>query len=544
MKRSTDWLLVDPQAPTWPERVQKAQEMVAADPVAAAIAEDEAALFYMLADMVRFADRDHQVRWIRYFGVRLDSASEPDVRRGLRTMLRLWRQESRREQFIRWERANSYDGYKNASAGLEYWTAERFTEALADLGINPLWVCIVARDLGILTDATAFLEAHGAAKRVDEYRYWCDVGRLTMRKLLYPAPDDAPARHETAAAAAPATAELLSDLAAKERTASALRQSVRRLERDRKLLKEQNRRLTKAQRAEVSRAQGEVAVAERELREFQAAHAAAMTERERQFEREKTAVEKQITEVRAAFARMLKEQRVAPVLAGRAVQVMGAKGDLTTVRAQVESLGARFVAPGAATEAVTTVDAGDGHAALERQLRNLALGSIHIKCDGNWRRRMGRHGISNAAFEVLHDGRSIYQEGRPVCCGPLTSPVMSEYAAIILALSWVLRARPAARSQVLIWSDCKFLVDHVNGRRRLDRTRGCAMLDHLLVRLLRRAERMGYRVNITWVPRAHVHDMDRLCAATYYAATWYHRWKKEDKAPSLPLEQFLRSLPQ
>jgi ribonuclease HI len=540
MKTSTDWLLVGPQAPTWPEGAQKARELVAADPVAAAIEEEEAARFYAIADMVRFAARDHQVRWIRQFGLRLDGPSEPNVRRALRMLLRQWRQETKREAMVRWGQRVCYDNYENAGAGPDYWTAERFTQALADREIDIVWVCNVARDLGVLTDATAFLEAHGAAERVDEYRYWCDVGRLTLRKLVYPEPENAQVQQETAAAAAPVSAESLSSLAEKERTTSALRQSVRRLERDRKRLKEQNRRLTKKQMAEVSQARSEVAAAERELRELQAAHAAALAGRESQFEQEKAAIEKQIAEARAAYARTLRELRVAPVMAGRSVQVVGATGDPLALQAQVESLGGRIAQPG--EKATAIVDGGGGHAALERQLRSLALGDIHIKCDGNWRRKMGRHGISNAAFEVLREGRSIYQEGRPVCCGPLTSPIMSEYAAIIMALSWVLRVRPAAGSRVLVWSDCKFLVDHVNGRWRLAPERGCAMLDHLLGRLLRRAERLGYRVMITWVPRANVHDVDRLCAATYYATAWYHRVKKGVKAPTLPLEQFLRTV--
>lgn len=537
MKMSSDWLLVDPQAPTWPERAQKAREMVAADPVAAAITEEEAAQFYVIADMIRFADRERQVRWIRRFGVRLDGSSEPNVRRSLRMLLRLWRQETRREGFVRWGRSVCYDNYENASAGPDYWTVERFTQALADREIDLVWVCNVARELGVLTDAASFLEAHGATERVDEYRYWCDVGRLTMRKLVYADPENAQVHRDTAAAAAPASAEALSNLAEKERTTSALRQSVRRLERDRKLLKEQNRRLTKEQRAELSQARGEVAFAERELRDLQAAHAAALTERERQLEQEKAALEKQLAEARAAFARVLKEQRVVPVLDGQSVQVLGAEGDLTAVRAQVETLGARIT-----RDAAITIDASGGHASLEQQLRSIALGNIHIKCDGNWRRKMGRYGISNAAFEVLLGNRSVYQEGRPVSCGPLTSPEMSEYAAIIMALNWVLRVRPRAGSSVLIWSDCKFLVDHINGRMALARTRGCVTLDIILFRLLRRARRLGYPITIRWVPRANVHAMDRLCAATYYGATWYHRWKKGEKAPFLALEQFLRSV--
>ena len=542
MKTSTDWLLVGPQVSTWPEGAQKARELVAADPVAAAIAEAEAARFYVLAEMVRFAERDRQVRWIRRFGVRLDGPSEPNVRRALRTLLRQWRQERSREWMVRWEQSIVYDNYKNASAGPDYWTAERFTQALADREIDIVWVCNVARDLGVLTDATAFLEAHGAAERVDEYRYWCDVGRLTLRKLVYPEPENVQVQQETAAAAAPVSAESLSSLAEKERTTSALRHSVRRLEQDRKRLREQNRRLTKQQMAETSRARAEVAAAERELREFQAAHAAALAGRERQFEQEKAAIEQQIAEAQATYARTLRELQVAPVLAGRSVQVVGATGDRLAVQAQVESLGARLVEPGAPSRADAIVDGSGGHAALERQLRSLALGDLHIKCDGNWRRKMGRHGISNAAFEVLREGRSIYQHGRPVCSGPLTSPIMSEYAAVIMALSWVLRVRPAAGSRILVWSDCKFLVDHINGRWRLEPERGCAMLDHLLGRLLRRVERLGYRVFLTWVPRANVHDMDRLCAATYYATTWYHRWKKGEKVPTLPLEQFLRTV--
>ncbi|MDF2629179.1 MAG: hypothetical protein K0R39_3010 [Symbiobacteriaceae bacterium] len=541
---SDDWLLVLPQADSWSEKAQKARQMVTADPVAAAIPEEEAAWFYVMADMLRYASREKQVRWIRRFGLRLDSPSEPNVRRGLRMVLRLWRQEPRRSQVIEWAKGISYPKYKNA-AGRDFWTAERFTEALADEEIDITWICGVARELGVLTEAGAFLEAHGADGRIDEYRYCCDVGRLTMRKVVYPESEKRPAQQEETAAAVQAAAEALTDLAEKERKTSALRQDVRRLERDRKLLKEQNRRLTQEQKAEVSQARGEVAAAERELREFQAAHRAALAEQERRFQAEMAAIAKQIREAREEYALTLREQRVVPLLAGRTVRVVGAEGDLTAPRAQVETLGALLAGapgPGAAPgdEPTATVDASGGLAALERQLRSLALGEIHIKCDGNWRKKMGRFGISSAAFEVLQGGRSIYQEGRPVSCGPLTSPVMSEYAAIIMALNWVARARPAARSRILIWSDCKYLVDHINGTTSLERQRGCATLDRHLLRLLRRVERMGYPVTLTWVPRANVHAMDRLCAATYYRTTWYHRREKGAKWPTLPLEQFLR----
>jgi len=317
-----------------------------------------------------------------------------------------------------------------------------------------------------------------------------------------------------------------------------LRQNVRRLEQDRKRLKERIRAAELDARALLTQARGEVAAARRALQERQVAQERELAGAVHRYETEQARLRERIDAARAEFSRTLLGMAArAPlhVLQGRTVTVTGVVGDPEPYHLLVESLGAALVAEGG--EVVLAASAG--FAAIERELRSLALQRVLIKCDGLYRKKDGRPGIAMSGVQVHLGGESVHEHSDIVCCGPATGSLMAEYGAVAMALSWLLAVGPTPTTRAEIWSDCRSLLARLRRERNPRRKVGCVMLHKTVRRLIRQLREKGCEVQFRWVPRAQVHAVDRLCDRGYRELTWYHRWAGR---PIAPLQGFLRTV--
>lgn len=522
-----DWLWGLPRV-TWEEQEAWVAERLAADPAAAAIDGDEAEAFMAVSYVLRFMSPTMATKLYRAFGVRLPHGGQKGGRAGIVALLRQWKYPISRERLL-WILPNS--GFKRYPDPVEcgdLWTEELFYDAFHNRA-NIVWLVRVRRQLGKADNLSEWFDSLADWAEA-EYRMWINVARLTLRRIVYP--EALP--HREAAAAGQATAE---ELRAKDRLTSMLRQNVRQLEQDRKQLKARARQVEQRTRAMLSQARGEVAAARKALKDQAAAHEQELAAQSRRFEQEMKLVRNRLSDARKGFVGSLTELATharRDLLQGRSITVSGCRESEEACRLLIESVGGTLVSEGGEI----TLSAAGGLAALERELRNLALQKVLIKCDGLYRRKEGRHGVAVAGLQV-HAGEGVaYRDTRVVNCGPLAGSLMAEYGAVVLALNWLLSARPPAGAQVVIWSDCRSLLSRLRRRRDIKRKRGCVSLDAVARRAVWLLRQRGCEVQLRWVPRDEVHAADRLCDSAYRKLLWYHR---RGSRPTVPLEAFLRS---
>lgn len=519
-----EWLFPHPAGDTLEEQAATMAQWLSADPAAAAIPAEEAEAFMTAGWLLYGMEPDYFTLIWRAFGLPTSDLSRKARRTATLRMMRRWNI-PKYQQLLRRNAISTLMGpYLDPEMHPEFWTDERFEAALWDGKMLLVWVAQIYRYLHPGADVLEWIRST-APELERQYLLKVDIARVALRRLVHA---DKAARTE----AAPA---LVEELKGRDHRSGTLRQDVRRLEQERKRLRAEARRQEQEKRAALSQARGEVAAARRALGDQKAAWQRQLAEQARQHELEISRLQKRLAAARSRFYRELALIK-APLLQGRRVTVRG--GDTESARVLVETLGGCW-AP--AAPAVTLSGEG-GVVLVERQLQGLLLHGAEIHCDGS-RRKVGRRPpIATAACQVYVGGIPVQHQRRVVCCGPAASSLMAEYGALVMALTLLASLGPARGTQVTVWSDCKYMVQHLSGQRPLrpEEMRGCRTLDRKVRTLLRRLERVGCQVRLQWVRRDRVETEDRLCELTYREADWYRRPPAE--VPRLPLSSFLRSL--
>ncbi|MDF2628301.1 MAG: hypothetical protein K0R39_2132 [Symbiobacteriaceae bacterium] len=513
---------------------QEACEALASDPLAKAIPDLEAEQFMAASYLVLFGEGSLFVKLRKALRVEVSEKTEHGRQRAIKLILRQWKLSTVRGLLVFLNTNTGMGRFRDVATHPHIWTEELF-QAAYDEETNICLLTQMKRHLDPNVNLDEWLPNLGEWAP-EKYRCFLNVSRLTLRRIVYP--DATPGK--AAAQAAPALAEpaQVEDLRAKAQQSGALRQDVRRLEQDRKQLREKARRQEQARRQMLSQAQGDVAAARRQLNDRRQAMHRELLERAKRYEAELARLRRELDMARQEFVTAIAQRR-GDFLRGRTVAVEG--GNARENRALVESLGGRFVeAPGLGDGADIRIGGDGGPAAVELQLHGVVLAGLQIRCDGSHRRKGRRPGLATSAFQVYLGDAAVIERHRAICCGPLTSSKMAEYGAMVMALSWLHAARPAAGSQVELLSDCRWIVDHITGRRPLAPERGCAALEQKLRNLLRALAKRGCSVQLRWVKRDLVDAEDRLCDLAYREARWYHLPPKA--GPRAPLSAFLRSL--
>lgn len=522
------WLFALPRA-GWDEQQRMLAEWLAADPAAAAVPDAEAELFCAAAHLVTSMDGNTFTKLCRGANVRTAHTGQKARRRATILVLRQWKNARFRELLVSLIPNCGMDSLPDVKTQPQAFTNERFANAYAD-GLHIMWLVCVWRYLHRGKGIRMWLKSLDSTAP-SLYKLWLTVGRLTLRRIVYPGLGPDRAMLEATAAAQP---ELASELRTKDRQSGALRQDVRRLQQNRRTLKERARRAEQESRAQLTQARGEVDAARRALATQLAAQERELAERARRHEGELAALRARRAGAREELVRRLSTVVVhgpTDLLRGREIVVNGAEADREVHKLLVESLGGRLVPEGG-----TVVAAGSGFAQFDRQLRHLVLDRVLIKCDGLYRRKPGRAGIAISAFQVVAGDKAVFRSSGVVCCGPAAGSLMAEYGAVAMALSWLAAGNPPPGAKIEIWSDCKTMLSRLRQPVPVERTIGCMMLDRTIRRLVRVLDRRGCYVHLRWVPRDEVDTVDRLCDEAYRAQYWYH---KPARRPRAPLRAFL-----
>ncbi|HEY3368081.1 MAG TPA: hypothetical protein VGK74_23730 [Symbiobacteriaceae bacterium] len=520
-----NWLFGFPEKASWAEVSAWADQATAADPGAAVIPELDAEQFMAAGYVINSARPKMFNNLKKVFRVRVPSDNEEGRRRAVILLLRQWKLRTTRDLLLSLVPQIINGRFPDPELNPQFWTDERFHEAYCD-NIALCWLTQVKRYLDPTVKIDEWLAALDAFAPT-EYAIWVKIGRLTLRRLVYPPAPAVRAEQEAATG-------LIQEVRAQSEQSGALRQRVRRLEQDRKRLKEDAHRREQERKQVLSEAHGELATARRRLNDRRDEMPRELAAQAKRYEAELARLRQELERAQSEFQAALRG-RAAPFLRGRTVAIHG--GEPKENRMLVETLGGVL-----STEDTAIGINGDGGPAdVERQLHGVALANVQIRCDGSRRRKGQRPGIATSAFEAYLDGEAVHREYRVVCCGPAASSQMAEYGAVVMALSWLHAAGPAPGSQVEVWSDCRNLVDHVTGRRPLAPVRGCTVLDRKLRSLMRALAQHGCSVNLRWVRRDLVDACDRLCDLAYREAVWYHRPAANGRRQ--PLSAFLCSLP-
>lgn len=522
-----DWLLGTPRV-RLRELEQWLAERLAADPAAAAISDAEAEEFFAVSYMVRGMPPEMRRKVALAVGARVFGGGEKAMRLSTIAILRKWKEPKARERLVWLIPNTTFTPWPIVADRPEAWTEELFAAAYEQY-VNVVWLVRICRYLGKADDLSGWLNRLSDTAEA-EYKAWLDAARLTLRRIVYP---DAAPPQTTAAASSMAT---VAELREKERETGALRHDLRRLERDRRQLKKRARREEHEAKAMLSQARGEVAAARRALTAQRAAHEQELAALARRFEQEMRLERQRLAAARQEFVQAmtaLADGGKGKVLAGRRITLTDCQGDEQTFRLMVESLGGACV-PGGGEVALS---AASGLAALERELRDLALQQVLIQCDGLYRRKEGRHGIAVAGMQVVVGGQVLRRETGVVSCGPWAGSLMAEYGALALALNWLISIGLPHGAQVVIWSDCRSLISRLRRTQGVKRKRGCITLDAGVRRAIRKLRQQGCALQIRWVPRDEVEAVDRLCDSAYRGLRWYHR---RGSRPKAPLRAFLR----
>lgn len=519
------WLFGFVEGSTWGEINRWIEAQMAADPEAAEIPELEAEQFAGLCYLLLFAGPSMLHLFKKGLQVTLPSDRPHERRRTVIAILRKWRQRTLRNVMISMLPRTIMGRFVDPELNPEFWTPEHFLAAYHE-GMN---ICLLAhykRFLDPTVDISEWLPTLTEyAPHV--YAAWIQIARLTMRRVVYPTVGAVGAEAEPAAA-------LLEDVKSKSAEAGSLRHDLRRAEQDRKRLKEETRRREVDRKLLLSQAEGELAAARRQLNDRRQAMHRELADLARRHEAELTKLRRELEQAQAEFLSAVRGRAV-NFLRGKSVAVQG--GETQENRLLVETLGGTWT-----TANPSVMLAGDaGPHDLERQLHGVALTNVQIRCDGSRRRKGQRPAIATSAFAVYLDEQTVFRDHRVICCGKAASSQMAEYAAVVMALGWLLTAGPAPGNRAEIWSDCRTMVDQVTGRRTASGVpRGCRTLDRKLHKLMDALRRQGCTVVLRWVPREKVDACDRLCDLAYREATWYHR--PAANGHRLSLTEFIQSL--
>jgi hypothetical protein len=525
-----NWLFALPRA-TLEEQQRIVAEWLAADPAAAAIADTEAEWFCAAAYFVRYLDDGMFAKLCSAAHVRVSHSGPKARRRATLLIMRQWKDAVVRELLISLIPQCSNGPLPDAQTQAHLLTDELFAKAFQERR-HIMWIVCVRRYLDKAEPLQTWLERLDPVAP-EHYALWLSIGRLTLRRIVYPELGRERAMLEAAAAVQP---DLATELREKDRQSGALRQDVRRLQQDRRQLQARARRAEQAARTMLSQARGEVEGARRALAAQRLAQERELAEQARKHEGELAALRARLVGAREEFARSLAATVAhGPVdlLRGRTVTVDGPSADRELHRLLVESLGATVGAG-------VIISAQAGFAAFDRQLRRLALERVLIKCDGLYRHKEGRAGIAISAFQVHMGDDAAFRASKVVCCGPSAGSLMAEYGAAAMALGWLFAGDPPPGAQVEIWSDCKTMLSRIRRPHPARRKQGCITLDRTVRRLISLLTKRGCNVRLRWVPRDEVYAVDRLCDETYRAQLWYHR---PSRRPHVPLRAFLETVP-
>lgn len=527
-----DWFFPIPEGDFDTQEMLSAQ-WLAADPVACTISDEEAETFFTSAYVLqRYAWNEVPRIW-RRLGVKVSYTGPHTVLRGNVLALRQWKRPSGRRLLVSLITHSKPHGFPAPTTHGDEWTEELFNQAWAD-GFNLLWLIQTRRYLGKASALSTWMQQLGP-KAEQSYRIHVNVARIWLRRIVYPTAEIGHAQDQVAAALQESLTE---DLREKDMLSGILRKDVRRLEQDRRRLRKAARRAEHEARQAVLQARGEVRVARRDFKIRLAALERERLAQSQRLEREIAALRQEIAAVRLDFVRHFSDRAAeAPprVLAGRTFMVSGSAANREIYRVLVESYGGILVETGGTFVIPASASMSD----VERTLRSLAIQNVLIKCDGLYRRKGGRPGIAMAGFQVHLGKVEAGMKSAVVCCGPVAGSFMAEYGAIVMALSWLLKIGPAPGAEAEIWSDCKWMLQWIDGRRPRPNRLGCATLHGMVQRLMRRLKRQGCKVVLRWVPREKVHDVDRLCDRAYHGVKWYHaRYGR----PRSPLSVFLRKV--
>lgn len=498
-------------------------ELIAADPAAAAISDDEAGAFYAVALIVDNIDpRTDAEIWHR-LGIPVYLGKKQSVQRAKVAALRRWKHPRGREILLSQFGDYALERCPCPATQPERWTDEYFGKAVAKEH-DVAWLAQVRRYLG-REETVAEWVATLREEYQRQYRIRVNLGRLSLRKLVYTDPE--PARFKQDAAAAEQAqlgprGDLSAELHAKNRMSVSMRQDVRRLERDRKRLREQTRHAQREAVASLSQARGEVAAARRALEARRAEQERELAAQARRFAAEFALLQGRIVAARADFIRSLAHLPASArlnVLKGRTFSVAGKGPDRQACRLLVESFGGSVCAE----DEGKPLPAKDSFAAFTGELRRQALEQVLIKCDGLYRRKESHRGIAISGFQVFIGDEMLGEESRITSSGPLAGSLMAEYGAVVMALAWLVAADPPPGARLEIWSDCKTMLRRLKQKYPVRRKLGCVTLDKTARRLLTLLRQRGCDVRLRWVPRDEVYSADRLVAGSYRVRHRYHQ---------------------
>lgn len=138
-----------------------------------------------------------------------------------------------------------------------------------------------------------------------------------------------------------------------------------------------------------------------------------------------------------------------------------------------------------------------------------------ILCDGGFKKVANRPGIATYGWVLRRLNRTRQKESGVVCWGRSAHNLMAEYGAVVAALRWALAAGLEEKATLVIRSDCRLVVERLNGQVRLKRMRGLVMLHMAAIRYAARLRRRGHAVWFEHVDRKLVAEAHRLCRVVY-----------------------------
>ena len=157
---------------------------------------------------------------------------------------------------------------------------------------------------------------------------------------------------------------------------------------------------------------------------------------------------------------------------------------------------------------------------------------IEIWCDGLCE-PINPGGIATYGFVVKRGGELLASESGEVCRGPEATNNVAEYAAVSLALEWVISSAPKG-VPVVIRTDSALVVNQIAGAYAV-RSERIVPLYRRATRLLAEARRSG-SVQLAWVSRSANAEADRLTRVAYAAADEVGRVERAERAAGLVVE--------
>jgi hypothetical protein len=341
-----DWLYgIPPFGPDgFAGQIRAIRTRIEANPAAAAVSDEEAALFFgaawVLASSPSTAD---------YIARKFEISANLRTRRGRQGVilesLHMWRNEDGRRWLILIQEGVQTKGIGDAMTCGDRISLYMLQQAYKQ-GLCIMWIVRILQMTGRAGEIPDFLAYLGAHAK-EEYRLLLDAGRLMLRRIVYGDPDsgvEAAPRPEQRQKA------LSRRLQGHDRELKALQADLRQAQEKRRQWQREAQAAEADARSLADRAAEEVAAAEavqelsarqqRELEEAEARHQARVHD-----------MQLQLARVRSEFAEALAQRGatsgVAP-LRGLTVAVEGDEANREGYRALVESAGGRLTATGGA----------------------------------------------------------------------------------------------------------------------------------------------------------------------------------------------------